>query len=189
MRLATLTAAAALLIAAGAAHAQSSMSGMSQPGMSSSSMSGMAGSALPTPDYLTAASQSDQFEIQEGQLAQTMGKSSKVKAFGKEMVRDHTKSTKDLMAAATKAGMTPAPAPLRPDQQQMIAALQATSGADFDRTYIQQQTQSHQEALQVHQGYAQGGSDKTLKAAAAKIVPVVQSHLNMLQSMQSMAMN
>ena len=177
MRFATIAAAAALL-AAGAAHAQ--MSGSSAMGSSSAS-------AMSTSDYLTAAAQSDMFEMQEGQLAQSMGKSAKVKAFGKEMVKDHTKSTQEVMAAASKSGLSPTPPALRPDQQQMIATLQATSGAQFDSTYIQQQMQSHQEALQVQQGYAQGGSDPNLKAAATKITPVVQKHIRMLQSMSGSA--
>ena len=179
MRLFLTTAAAAALIAT-AASAQASSSSMSSPGAMSGAMS-------PT-DYVTAAGQSDQFEIQEGQLAQSQGKSARVKAFGKEMIADHTKSTAMVVAAAQKAGLTPSTPPLRSDQQQMLSQLQATSGDDFDRLYIQQQTQSHQEALQLQQGYAQNGDSKPLKAVAAKIVPVVQHHLTMLQQMNSMAM-
>ena len=194
MRILTLAASVALVAAS--AHAQttsgsqgtsSSMSSGSMPsGMSSGSMSS---SAMSTSGYLTAAAQSDMFEIQEGQLAQSMGKSPKVKAFAKEMIKDHTKSTQEVMAAAAKSGLNPTPPALRPDQQQMIAALQATSGDQFDSTYVQQQTQSHQEALQVQQGYAQGGSDPNLKMAAGKIVPVVQKHIRMLQSMSNLASN
>lgn len=198
MRITSLAVAAAL--AAASAHAQTtsgaqgSPSSMSSGSMSSGSMSsGMSSGAMSSPmstsGYLTAAAQSDMFEIQEGQLAQSMGKSSKVKAFGKEMIKEHTKSTQDVTAAAAKSGLNPTPPALRPDQQQLIAALQATSGDQFDSTYVQQQTQSHQEALQVQQGYAQGGSDPNLKMTAAKIVPVVQKHLRMLQSMSNLASN
>ena len=102
------------------------------------------------------------------------------------MVTDHTKSTAMVKAAAMKSGM-PAmpPPPLRPDQQQMLTQLQATSGADFDRTYVSQQLQAHQEALTLQQGFAKGGDDRNLKAAAAQIVPVVQMHLSMLKDMSA----
>jgi putative membrane protein len=178
MRVLIATAAAALLATAASAQTTGAMS--------SSSMS--SSGAMSATDYVTMAGQSDQFEIQEGQLAQSQGKSARVKAFGKQMIADHTKSTAMVVAAAKKAGMTPSTPQLRPDQQQMISQLQATSGDDFDRLYIQQQTQSHQEALQLQQGYAQNGDSKPLKAAAAKITPVVQQHLTMLQQMNSMAM-
>lgn len=178
-------AATALLAAsvAGGALAQSSASATGSMG---SMPQAATGAALPTSDYLTAAGQSDLFEIQEGRLAQTMGKSSQVKNFGRKMVTDHTKSTQEVVAAAMKSGLHPTPPVLRPNQQQMIAALQATSGDQFDSTYVRQQTQSHKEALQVQQDYAQGGANPNLKAAAVKIVPVVQQHLQMLQTMSSM---
>ena len=181
MRVFLVTAVAAALLAP-TASAQASSSSMSSQGAGA-----MSSSMSPT-DYVTAAGQSDQFEIQEGRLAQSQGKSARVKAFGKEMVADHTKSTAMVVAAAQKAGLSPSTPALRPDQQQMLSQLQATSGDDFDRLYVQQQTQSHQEALQLQQGYAQSGDSKPLKAAAAKITPVVQKHLTMLQQMNSMAM-
>ena len=145
-----------------------------------------AGPALPTPDYLTAAGQSDQFEVQEGQLAQSMGKSPGVKNFGKMMVTEHTKTTANLMAAVKASGMSPPPPPpLRADQQAMIDQLKQTSGDEFDRTYISQQLSSHQEALSVQSGYANGGSEPKIKATAKQTVPIVQSHIRQLQSMQT----
>lgn len=167
------TAAAAALLGAGAASAQTAMA----------SPSGMA--AMSTPQYLAAAGASDKFEITEGRLAQSMGHSSKVKSFGAEMITDHTKSTQMLMAAAHKAGMNPSAPMLTPAQQQMVSTLKATHGADFDRTYVQQQMQSHEQALATHQAYAQGGSNKTIAATSQKIVPVVQKHIDQLQSMSS----
>ena len=136
--------------------------------------------------YVTAAGRSDQFEIQEGKLAASMGHSRKVKVFGRQMIDDHTNSTHMVMAAALTSGLpqTPPP-PLSPDQQQMIAQLQATSGAAFDQMYVQQQLQSHRMALQLQQGYAQSGTDPNLRGAAMKIVPVVQHHLGELENLQT----
>ena len=164
------------LVCAGAAQAQdASTSGQAMPGGASATMA-----------YVTAAGQSDQFEIQEGKLAERMGQSRKVRAFGKQMVEDHTKSTSMVMMAAQSSGMPQMPPPpLTSDQQQMLAQLQATSGAAFDRTYIQQQMQSHQQALATQQGYAQSGTDPNLKMTAAKIVPVVEHHIQELQTLQS----
>lgn len=134
--------------------------------------------------YVMGAGQSDQFEIQSGQLAQQMGSSSSVKHFGAKMISDHTKSTKMVKMAAMKSGMPDMPPPpLRPDQQQMLSQLQSMSGKDFDRTYVMQQLQAHKDALMLQQSYASNGDDANLKKAAAKIVPVVQMHLSMLQSM------
>ena len=141
---------------------------------------------MSTPQFITAASQSDEFEIQEGQMASSMGKSAGVRKFGAEMVRDHTKTTDNLHKAIMKAGMqVPPPPPLRADQRQMVAQLQTMSGADFDKGYLQQQVQAHKEALMIHQNYSQDGDTPAIKAAAAKTVPIVQSHLQMAQQLQS----
>ena len=147
---------------------------------------GPPGATLPTPDYLTAAGQSDQFEVQEGQLAMKMGRAPTVKSFGAMMVREHTKTTKELMRAVSASGMSPPPPPpLRADQQAMIDELRSKSGDDFDRTYVSQQLMAHQEALGVQTGYAAGGDMPKIKATAAKTAPIVQSHINQLQAMQS----
>ena len=143
--------------------------------------------AMPTDamGFVMAAGQSDQFEIQSGQLAASQGGSKKVRSFGTQMVADHTKSTDMVMRAAKRAGLTPpaAPPPLRADQAQMLAQLQPLQGAAFDSLYVQQQMQAHDEALGLHQNYAKNGDTPALKTAASGIVPVVQMHRAMLQKM------
>lgn len=146
------------------------------------------GGSMPDPSspkgYVMAAGQADQFEIQEGRLAEARGKTEAIRHFGAKMVKDHTKSTNMVLRAAMKSGLPSMPPPeLRPDQKQMLEQLRSTSGADFDRTYVQQQMQAHQQALQLQQNYAQNGTDPALKHAASEIVPVVQEHISMLQSM------
>ena len=155
--------AAAAILAGGAAFAQA--------GDPSSS------AAMSTPDYLSAAAKSDMFEMQEGQLAAQMASKASIKAFGKQMVKDHTKSTMMVKAAATKSGLTPTPPELGPDQQAQIAQLKSAQGADFDKMYLSQQLSSHEAALSVQKGYAKTGTDKNLKMAATKIVPVVEHHI------------
>ncbi len=171
---------------AGAASAQSTMShsGMKHGGMNSAA--GDAAAALPTSDYIMKAGQSDQFEIQEGQLASTMGKSPTVKNFGMMMVTEHRKTTATLTRAVAGMGQTPPPPPpLTADQQAQIDQLRGMSGADFDKTYVSQQLASHQEALMVQANYAKGGSDAKLRKVAGSTVPIVQGHLDTLNTMQS----
>jgi putative membrane protein len=133
-------------------------------------------------DYVRMAGQSDAFEIQSGQLAASKATSADLKAFGARMVKDHTKSTQTVLAAAAKSGLSPAaPPPLPPAKSDMLTQLQAANGEAFDRLYVSQQLQAHQEALSLQSGYARSGQDPNLKAAAAKIVPVVTMHLDMLR--------
>jgi putative membrane protein len=88
---------------------------------------------------------------------------------------------KPLMVAA---GQTPADK-LDQRRQGFIDNLKSASDAAFDKTYIDQQVAAHEEALTLLQGYAKDGSDAGLKAAAAKIVPTVQMHLDKAKSIQA----
>jgi len=131
------------------------------------------------------AAQTDAYERQAGQLASRQARDSRVKDFGRTMVQDHTMSSADLMKAAQDAKVAPpaSPPPLRADQQQMLSALQS-AGANFDKTYLDQQVQVHREALSLMQVYAANGADAPLRAAAGKTAPVVEHHLMMAEGLR-----
>ena len=146
---------------------------------------GMAGDGM-TADFITKAAQSDEFERREGRLAEMRGHDPHVKHFARMMVSAHTKTTHDLKKAIHMAGMTPPPKPpLSDDQMQMMASLKSMHGRDFDKTYMDQQVQAHQMALDTMQGYAQNGHAGPIHDAAASTVPIVQSHLDMAKDIQS----
>jgi len=143
---------------------------------------------LMAPGYLAQAASSDQFEIQSGQLAQQASQNPAVRQFAGMLVTDHTQSTQMLMAAAQSARVTPPPPTLLPPQQAMLDQLRAAgTGPAFDQAFQQVQIQAHQAALQLHQNYAQSGDVPALRTTAAQVVPVVQRHLTMAQSLQVMA--
>lgn len=165
----------------------SGTSGAGSSAMGGSSMGSGSAMAMPAMDYMTAAGQSDAYEMQSSQLALAQSQNPRVRDFATRMIRDHGKTTATLMAAAQKSGMAPpsAPPPLRPDQQLMVAQLQGMTGAGFDSAYVQQQVTAHQQALDLHSSYAKNGTDANLKTAARAAVPIVSAHLQMVQGMAS----
>jgi len=107
----------------------------------------------------------------------------KVRSFAQMMIEHHARSTADVKAAAARSRVN-APAPkLNPLQTEMVAQLRAEQGPARDAAYIAQQKAAHGQALNVQKAYAMDGTAPRLKAAAAKIVPVVQSHIEMLKTM------
>jgi putative membrane protein len=130
---------------------------------------------LMAPGYLAQAASSDQFEIQSAQLAQQASQNPAVQQFAGMLITDHTQSTQMLMAAA-QAAHVPAPPPtILPAQQAMLDQLRAAgTGPAFDQAFQQVQIQAHQNALQLHQNYAQSGDVPALRQTAAQIVPVIQ---------------
>ena len=145
-------------------------------------LAGAAHAALPPADFVKKAGASDLFEVTSAKL-ETSSKNPKVRAFAMMMVKDHTKSTADVKAAAIKWGLKPAPPALEARQAADIAALKQVSGAARDTLYIAQQKAAHQEALALHKDNAAGSAAPALKAASAKIVPVVEHHIHELSGM------
>ena len=137
---------------------------------------------MPSSTYVMKAGAGDKYEIDSSKLVMN-STNPKLRQFASEMVRDHTKSTADVKAAAMKAGLHPQPPMLDPMQRTMIANLTKVSGTARDQLYIEQQKAAHGKALALHEDYSANGTSAPLKMAAGKIVPVVKSHIQMLASM------
>lgn len=136
--------------------------------------------ALPTPAFIKAAASTDAYERQAGRMAERQAASPRVRSFGQMMVRDHTDTTMALKQAIRRAGLPPpGPPTLTADQQSEIAALRGLRGPGFDRAYMQQQVQTHVQALGVFRAYAARGDNRVLRGAAASTVPIIQRHLTL----------
>ncbi|WP_267395745.1 MULTISPECIES: DUF4142 domain-containing protein [unclassified Sphingomonas] len=134
-------------------------------------------------DYVKTASASDLYERQSAQIVLQTTASPDVRAFAEMMMSAHAQSTADVKAAAMKSKVAAAPPMLSPLQAEMIAQLRDETSDSRDAAYIAQQKAAHNQALNVQQAYAMDGTVPTLKAAAARIVPIVQSHIAMLMKM------
>ncbi len=134
-------------------------------------------------EYVKTAGASDLYERQSSQIVLQTTQDPKVRQFAEQMIAEHSKSTADVKAAATRSRVAAAPPALMPAQAELIAQLRAESGPARDATYIAQQKASHNQALDVQKAYAMEGTAPALKDAAGKIVPVVESHIAMLKTM------
>lgn len=135
-------------------------------------------------DFVPMAAASDMFEIEAAKVAQTKSTNAEVKKFAAEMIAAHTKSSADLKKAIADSGqtMTP-PATLPADKQAMLDSLKAADAASFDKMYVDGQVVAHQEALNLMQGYADGGDVPAIKAFATATAPVVKGHHDMAKMM------
>lgn len=139
--------------------------------------------AMTGKQYVMKAGASDLYEKQSSMLVMKSSTDPKIKQFAQQMISDHTDSTNEVKMAAMQAHMTVAPPKLEPMQAANMSKLRAAKGANRDAMYVDQQKTSHQMALQLQQSYASGGDVPSLQAVATKIVPVVQSHIDMLNTM------
>ncbi len=135
--------------------------------------------------FASAVAASDLFEIESAKLAASKAGSAEVKALARMLRTDHEKSTADLKAAVAKASpAVTAASALDAEKQGMLDELKATDGADFDRRFIDQQTNAHQKALALLEKYVGAGDSQPLKDFANRAMPVVTGHLDHLNSIR-----
>jgi predicted outer membrane protein len=179
--------------AAGSSGAHSS-SGMSATGASGAGQTGAAAGAAGAAASGAKLSSGDQkilkdmamanmAEIEGGKMAQSKGQSSEVKAFGQQMIDDHTANLNEVKALASARGVT---LPTEPDAKHkaMAAKLEKMSGADFDKAYMKQAgVQDHKTVHAKLTAASKKAKDAEVKALVDKTEPVVAQHLKSAQQM------
>lgn len=134
-------------------------------------------------DFARMAAMGGMAEIRWAEVAQQRSTSKDVKKYASKMIKDHTKANKNLQKIAAKKSMT-LPTTMSDEQMQILTQLQAASGAEFDRMYIEMSgVQAHQMMESLFQNQATNGTDADLKAFASKTLPTVQMHLQMAKEM------
>ena len=183
--LTTLTTAAALSLAACGSSAEPDQDDTTGNSAETQQSTAVAPAETPTDanSYLTMAGASDLFEIQSSELALEKSGNAGVREYAQMMIDHHRKTTQDVTAAARATSLTPSAPTLNSMQRDMMTQLQAASGADFDRLYIDQQRQSHQMALALHSTYAEEGDTPQLQAVARTAVPIIQQHITKVQGL------
>ncbi len=131
--------------------------------------------------FAAAAAQGGTLEVTLGNLAQK-STTPAVKQFGQRMVDDHGKAGKQLNDLAAKKGAT-LPAGITDEQQKEVDHLGLLSGSQFDRAYVAFMVRDHRADLKEFKRAAQEVEDPDLRAFAAKMVPIIQEHLAMAESL------
>lgn len=134
--------------------------------------------------FAMKAAQGGVAEVKLGQLAAEKGGSPDIKAFGQQMVDDHTKANDDLKTTAEKEGMT-LPSDMNVKQQAMYDKLSKLSGPAFDRAFAKDMVADHEQDVKEFQKEANSGKDEQIKQFASRTLPVIQGHLDKIKSIQS----
>lgn len=135
--------------------------------------------------FVTNAAISDMYEIEAGRIASGKARADEVRAFGEQMIKDHTATStklKEIVNSANIEGVT-VPTTLDARRQGMIDNLRQATAEDFDTVYLDQQTAAHQEALTLMQSYADDGENDALKRFASETATKIQQHYDHVQKL------
>lgn len=136
-------------------------------------------------EFAKMASMGNAAEIKTARLALERSNNPEVKKFAKMIIKDHTKAGKELQKIAMRHDMSQ-PNALNEEQMEEYNKLQAATGADFDKMYIEHAgLEDHQKMIELFQNEADNGKDPALKAFAMKTLPTLKEHLQMAQKLSS----
>lgn len=132
----------------------------------------------------------NQVDIDAGKLAEHKGSSADVKAFGKQMVTDHSGVNKQATDLAKKLGVKPEDNPtsqgLKSGGDKNIAHLKTLKGKDFDKAYVDNEVTYHQAVLDaLDKTLVPSAQNAELKALMVKVRPAFVAHLEHAKMMQS----
>jgi putative membrane protein len=134
--------------------------------------------------FAIVAAQGGLAEVKLGQLAAEKASNPDVKAFGQKMVDDHTKANDQLKSIAQDEGLT-LPGDVNQKQQATYDRLSKLSGAEFDKQYVKNMVEDHQEDVKEFRKEANSGKDEKIKSFASQTLPTLQQHLDMIKSIQA----
>lgn len=129
-------------------------------------------------------------DIEAGKLAEKKGSNAEVKAFGKQMVTDHSASNKQASALAGKLGVKPEDNPtsqsLRKGGDENIKKLNGLKGKEFDKAYVDQEVAYHQAVLDaIDKTLIPNAKNAELKSLLEKTRPVIDGHLQHARQVRS----
>lgn len=135
-------------------------------------------------EFMTKAAVGGMAEVELGRLASQKGVSNDVKTFGKHMVDDHSKANDELKQLASQKSVT-LPTDLDAKHKETVDRLSKLNGAAFDNAYVSEMVRDHTEDVSEFEKQANQGQNSDVKGWAAKTLPTLRSHLQMIRDVDT----
>lgn len=132
----------------------------------------------------------NQVDIDAGKLAEKKGSTAEVKAFGKQMVTDHSGVNKQATDLAKKLGVKPEDNPtsqsLKAGGDKNLANLKTLKGKAFDKAYVDHEVAYHEAVIDaIDKTLVPSAQNAELKALIVKVRPAFEAHLQHAKMLQS----
>lgn len=147
-------------------------------------------SKLTDPEIASVAVTANQIDVSYGKIALKKAKNPEIRKFAETMIRDHSEIIKQAVALATKLHVTPktnaTTNSLLEGEKKTTKLLNSKKGMAFDEAYIDNEVAYHKAVINAVQNVlvpdCQNGQ---LKDLLTKVLPLLNSHLQMAESTQS----
>lgn len=136
-----------------------------------------------TSDFLVKAANGGMAEVELGQLAQQKATNAQVKDFGAMMVHDHTMANDEVKALAARRSVT-LPSMPGDEKKSDKEDLTKKSGAAFDKAFMSQMVDDHQETIDLFENSAGKVNDTEVKTFINNTIPKLKMHLDSAKAIQ-----
>jgi putative membrane protein len=135
-------------------------------------------------DFIVKAMTAGHAEVLYSELAEKHAASDKVKAFARQVVKDHKEMEDKLakVAADHKLGVVAGTEKEVKDEVKRLSNLQ---GPAFDKAYMQRMIDDHESAIQMCELQSKSGKDAKLNDFAKGALPKMRDHLKEAKSIAS----
>ncbi|MEO8542039.1 MAG: DUF4142 domain-containing protein [Burkholderiaceae bacterium] len=132
----------------------------------------------------------NQVDIDAGKLAESKAHDKDVKAFGKQMVVDHSGVNKQAVALVTKLKVKPEDNPtsqaLKKAGAENLKALKALKGPAFDKAYVDHEVAYHEQVIDaIDKTLIPNAQNAELKALLVAVRPAFVGHLEHAKMIQA----
>ena len=134
-------------------------------------------------EFLAKAASGGMLEVEMGKQVAARAVTPDAKKFAEQMVADHTKANAELMALAQKKNIT-LPTTLGDEHAKVLKDVVEEKGVKMDQEYMKEMLKDHEEDVKEFTDASVKASDPDIKAFAAKNVPVLKMHLDMVTKMK-----
>lgn len=134
-------------------------------------------------EFIEEAAQGSLFEVKASQLALQKAQLEDVKRFAQRMVDDHTAMTGRLQKVTQPRGVN-LPQQLDKKHQEKIDSLSKKTGADFDKSYVDDIVDGHKKDIDNFEKAAKDAKDPAVKEFASTTMPSLREHLQAVQTLK-----
>jgi putative membrane protein len=134
-------------------------------------------------EWAVAIADGGMLEVKLGELAQTNASAAAVKDFGMMMTKDHGEANSEFEKLAEQYNIS-LPTTLSDKSQRIYEDLVTKKGKYFDKAYIDNMVEDHEEDIEMFQKEADNGKNADLKAFAVKTLPTLKKHLETVKGIK-----
>jgi len=132
-------------------------------------------------EFVDQAVRGGMAEVMLGRLAMQRSQSQEVRRFALDMINDHRAANRELMRIADRRGFDVSSRMdmAHHETQRWLSSLSADR---FDRAYMREMVRDHDRTVAMFERYAQDGTDRDLRAFAARTLPTLRDHQQLAHS-------